>query len=247
MLVYKTTEKKNETKFYGVQNDEWFAQDLLESYENAENAGLINAEFTDNERNKKLINLTLENINTMRQAFEVYSIINNQSLKDTRKDFRIEIEDYCDDDKPETFYRVATLDDFKEVMFDEYNLGIMYWREASNLVDWLKDNVNGFEFNSITGYSQGEGAIFYKFGSNDDEYLPLDNETLMTVYGGAVDIEELEKDEQGHLVLDDDGDMLEMVPELYVDEQGYTDNEYVDKYMKEHYNAVPAEKEVTYF
>lgn len=247
MLVYKTTEN-NETKFYGVTNNEFFAEDLINDYDNAENAGLINAEYVDSERSKKLINLTAENITTMKQAFEVYSIINNQTLKDTREDFRTEIEYYCDDDKPETFYRVATLDDFKEVMFDEYNLGTMYWREASNLVDWLKDNVNGFEFNAITGYSQGERAIFYKFGSNDDEYLPLDRNTLMSIYGGAVDIAELEKDEQGHPLTDGDGEMidLEMVPELYVDEH-YNNNEYVDEYMKKHYNAVPAEKEVIYY
>lgn len=248
MLVYKTIEN-NETKFYGVQNNEWFAQDLLESYENAENAGLINAEFVDNVRTSKLIDLTVENINTMRQAFEVYSIINNQSLKDTRKDFRTEMEFYCDDDKPETFYRVATLDDFKEFMFDGYNLGTMYWREASNLVDWLKDNVNGFEFNAIMGYSQGEGAIFYKFSSNNDEYLPLDRDTLMSIYSGAGDIAELEKDKQGHPLTDGDGELidLETVPGLYIDERGYNDNIYVDEYMKKHYNAVPAEKEVTYY
>lgn len=243
MLVYKTTEN-NETKFYGVQNNEWFAQDLLENYENAENAGLINAEFVDNKRNSKLIDLTVENITTMRQAFEVYSIINNQSLKDTRKDFRDEMEFYCEDDKPETFYRVATLDDFKEFMFDGYNLGTMYWREASNLVDWLKDNVNGFEFNAIMGYSQGEGAIFYKF-SNNDEYLPLDNETLMSIYSGAIDIEELEKDKQGHALLNDNGNVIDSVCGLYVDD--YTTNTDINDYMRVYYNAVPAKKEVTYF
>lgn len=243
MLVYKTTEN-NETKFYGVTNNEFFTEDLINDYDNAEDAGLINAEYVDSERSKKLINLTVENITTMKQAFEVYSIINNQSLKDTRNDFRSEMEFYCDDDKPETFYRVATLNDFKEIMFDEYDSGTLYWREALNLLYWLKGNVNGFDFNAITGYSQGEGAIFYKFGSNDDAWLSLDDEVLTSIYGGVVDIEELEKDEQGHPLTDGDGEMLGMVPGLYID--GDSDI-YVDEYMEEHYNAVPAEKEVIYY
>lgn len=243
MLVYKTSEN-NETKFYGVQNNEWFADDLISDYENAETAGLINAEYVDNERSKKLINLAVENIATMKQAFEVYSIINNQSLKDTRKDFRDLMELYCDDDKPETFYRVASLDDCKEVMLNGYNLGTMYWGEASNLVDWLNDNVKGFEFNAVSGYSKGEGAIFYKFNNNSDEGLPLDEYTLMSIYGGAVDIGELEKDEKGHPLTDSNGELLEIVPDLYIDG---VDGSYIDKYMKEHYDAIPAEKEVIYF
>jgi len=240
MLVYKTTEN-NDTKFYGVTNNDFIAEELINDYDNAENAGLINAEVADNKRNEKLINLTVESITTMKQAFEVYSIINNQSLKDTRKDFRAEMEIYCDD-KPETFYKVATLDDFKEVMFDDYNLGTMYWGEALNLVSWLKDNVNNFDFNVITGYSQGEGAIFYKFNDSGDEYLPLDDETLMVIYGGAVDIEELEKDEQGHALLEGYGEMLDTVPEMYEN-----DNIYIDEYMKKRYNAVPVVKEGNIF
>lgn len=245
MLVYKTIENNN-TKFYGVTNNDFIADDLINDYNNAENAGLINAEYVDNQRNEKLIDLTVENVTTMKQAFEVYSIINNQSLKDTRKDFRDEMEIYCDD-KPETFYRVATLDDFKEVMFDDYNLGTLYWKEARNLVSWLKDNVNGFAFNVVTGYSQGEGAIFYKFDGSSNEYLPLDAETLMVIYGGAVDIEELEKDEQGHPLLESYGGMLDTVPELNVVGNNDAFNVYVDKYMEKHYNAVPAEKEGVYF
>jgi len=245
MLVYKTTENNN-TKFYGVTNNDFIADDLINDYNNAENAGLINAEYVDNKRNEKLIDLTVENVTTMKQAFEVYSIINNQSLKDTRKDFRAEMEIYCDD-KPETFYKVATLDDFKEVMFDDYNLDTFYWREALNLVSWLKNNLNNFDFNVITGYSQGEAVVFYKFDDDSDEYLPLDEETLMAIYGGAADIEELEKDEQGHALLEGYGEMLKTVPGLYMDDYSYDDNDCVDEYMVEHYNAVPAEKEVTYF
>ena len=243
MLVYKTTEN-NETKFYGVSNNEFFAEDLINDYNNAENAGLIDFEYSNGEDIDKLINLTLENVTTMRQAFEVYSILNSQSLKDTRKDFREEMELYCTDDTPETYYRVATLDDFKEYMFDDVNLN--YW-DINNLLDWLETNVKDFKYTSVTGYRQGEECAFYKFNDNNDGYLPLDNDTLMSVYGGAVDIEELEKDDQGHALLESNGDMLVTVPGFYIDEHGYNDNEYVDEYMKDHYNAVPAEKEVTYF
>lgn len=244
MLVYKTTEKNN-TKFYGVQNNEFFAEDLINDYENAENAGFINFDYSNSNDIKKLIDLTVENINTMRQAFEVYSILNDQSLKDTRKDFRDEMELHCTDDKPEKYYRVATLDDFTDYMFDYINPG--YW-ELNSLLEWLENNVNDFKYTSIWGYSKGEETAFYKFNSSDDgvAYLPLDEESLMTVYGGAIDIEELEKDEQGHALTESNGNYTELVPELYVNEHGYN-NEYVDEYMKEHYNAVPAEKEVTYF
>lgn len=244
MLVYKTTDN-NETKFYGVQNNEFFAEDLINDYANAESAGFIDFNYSNSNDIKKLIDLTVENINTMRQAFEVYSIINNQSLKDTRKDFRDEMELYCTDDKPETYYRVATLDDFTDYMFDYMNPG--YW-EINNLLDWLETNVKDFKYTGIRGYSKGEVCDFYKFNSSDDSvaYLPLDDDILMTVYGGAVDIEELEKDEQGHALTESNGNFTELVPELYVDEH-YNNNEYVDEYMKKHYNAVPAEKEVTYF
>ncbi|MDB1563026.1 hypothetical protein PGA94_09595 [Pediococcus pentosaceus] len=247
MLVYKTTEN-NETKFYGVSNNDFFADDLIDNYKNAENAGFINYEDSDSDNINKLINFTVENIATMKQAFKVYSIMNNQSLKDTRNDFRAEMEFYCDDDKPEAYYRVATLDDFEEVMFDDVNPG--YW-EINSLLDWLKTNVKNFDFACVKGYRQGEECAFYKFNSSidDDVLLPLDNETLMSVYGGAVDIEELEKDGEGHPLTDGDGDMinLEIVPELYVDEHNYNNNVYVDEYMEEHYNAVPAQKEVLYY
>lgn len=243
MLVYKTTDN-NETKFYGVQNNEFFADDLINDFDNAENAGLIDFEYSYNKRTNKLLDLVVENITTMRQAFEVYAILNSQSLKDTRKDFRDEMELYCTDDKPEKYYRVATLDDFKEYMFDDVNPG--YW-ELNSLLDWLETNIKDFEYTGIRGYSKGEACAFYKFNSSDSNaYLPLEEDTLMTVYGGAVDIEELEKDEQGHALLESNGNFTELVPELYVDEH-YNNNEYVDEYMEEHYNAVPAEKEVTYF
>lgn len=243
MLVYKTTDS-NETKFYGVVNNDYFANEVINDYKNAENAGFIDYEHLNGDDIKKLIDLTVENINTMRQAFEVYSILNNQSLKDTREDFRHVTELYCDDGKPESFYRVATLDEFKEVMFDNVNLG--YW-EINNLLEWLENNLEDFRYTVVHDFGKDEECEFYKFNDYDNNaYLTLNEDILMTVYGGAVDIVGLEKDEQGHPLTDSNGTFLEMVPELYADERDY-DNEYVDEYMREHYNAIPAEKEVTYY
>lgn len=246
MLVYKTTEN-NETKFYGVVSDEFVVDDLINDFDTADNAGMIDYEYSNSKRTNKLIDLTLDNLTTLRQAFEVYSIINNQSLKDTRKEFRDNMEEYGYDDKPETYYRVATLDDFKDIMFGSDDPG---YYELNSLLDWLKRNVKGFEYTYLTGYSQGDACAFYKFNnSNDDDcYLPLDKETLNCVYGGAIDIVELIPDKEGKIIADwDNSEDIETVMGYYVDEHGYDNNKYVDEYMKEHYNAVPAEKEVTYY
>lgn len=242
MLVYKTIEN-DETKFYGVTNNDFFADNLINDYDNAENAGMIDYEYPTSNRTNKLIGLAVENITTMRQAFEVYSIINNQSLKDTRKDFRFEMEVYSDD-KPETFYRVATLDDFKDVMFE--NTSLEYWG-INSLLDWLKNNVNDFDYTCVNGYGQGEACAFYKFNSSKDDgylYLPLDEETLMSIYGGVIDIEELEKDKQGHALLNDNGNVIDSVCGLYADD--YTNNNDINDYMRVYYNAVLADKKVFY-
>lgn len=215
MLVYKTIEN-NETKFYGVSNDSFFANELVNDYKNAKNAGLIDFECLDNKAIDKLINLTVENITTMRQAFEVYYIMNNQSLKDTRNDFRVEMEFYCDDDKPEAYYRVATLNDFKDVMFDNVTPG--YW-EINSLLDWLKTNINDFEFNIITGCSQGEACAFYKFSDNNDVYLSLDEDVLMSIYLGVIRINVgLSKDEHGHPILNSEGENV-VEDFAYLDEE----------------------------
>lgn len=242
MLVYKTT-GSNETKFYGVTSNEFFGEDLFSDFEHADNAGVIDFEFPDQNNIEKLINFTVNNIATMKQAFEVYSIINNQSIKDTRRDFREEAEYYCEDDKPETFYRVATLDDFKEFMFDDVHY--TYWA-SNSLLEWLESNVKDFEYKSIRGYNKGEECAFYKFNDNNETYLPLDEDTLRSVYGGAVDIEELEKDEQGYALTDRSGELLETVPELYI-YGGDEANPFINDYMEGHYSAIPAEKEVIYF
>lgn len=242
MLVYKTIEN-NETKFYGVSNDEFVVNDLINDYDRAENAGIVDYEYSNSGRTTKLIELAVENITTMRQAFEVYSILNSQSLKDTREDFRMEIEDYCDDDKPETYYRVATLEDFKDTMFDDVDPG---YRELNDLLDWLKDNIKDFDYAYLTGYSQGDACAFYRFNSSSDDYLPLDEKTLNCIYDGAIDIVKLLPEEDGTITADWDNSVdIETVLGFYVYEDNY--DEYIDEYMKHNYNAIPANKKVIYY
>lgn len=128
--------------------------------------------------------------------------------------------------------------------------------------DYLKENLPNFTYWYITGYQQGEFCYVWTFNKHDENLLELENfakimprdqdtfketfeDYLETVlYGTFVTITDC--DENGDST-EEQQDNAEEVADLYIGgDDPFASDEYVDEYMKKHYQMDHAEVIVTY-
>lgn len=128
--------------------------------------------------------------------------------------------------------------------------------------DYLTENLPNFKYWYIAGYQQGEFCYVWTFDKHDENLLELENfaksvpryqdtiketfeDYLQTVlYGTFVTITDC--DENGEST-EEQQDNAEEVADLYIGgDDPFASDEYVDEYMKKHYQMDHAEVIVTY-
>ena len=183
------------------------------------------------------------------------------SSVEPKRDYYDMYQDYLINDCPDGLTPYEAQQDFLEMLkdgdlespVDDFR-EIDGWSQVKIALNFLQDNLPDFQWWYVTGYGQGDLTYAWTFQKFDPEDFissinsyyskySFDDFLTTTLYGSFVDI--MPCDEFGNSSYDD----IKIVADLCIADENnlsYHD-QYVDEYMKKHYDMVPANYTITYY